>query len=264
MTSVHQGTIDYAVAEGIAHITLNRPDSKNAFTPELAEAFSDAVRHACEDKLARCVVVRAEGRHFSVGGDVSSVEQLQHSRRSQEILWTRANVEFASLMQSSGKPFIAAINGAAVGIGFSIACAADLRYAADDALLVSGYAPAALSGDGGVTWTLPRIVGGGIALELLLRSPRVDSAWALRIGLVNDVFPTTDLWSSVDEVAGTLADSSTQSLAHIKSNISDAWENRLSTHLDLETRRHVECKFSPDAAEAADAFLSKREPKFHK
>ena len=258
-------TVLYAEAGAVATITLNRPDRLNAMNDDLLQQWLAALERAADRDEVRVVVVTGTGRAFCVGGDLTGgagggvadaptltgrVGNLRHYGR------------ISQLLHDMPKITIAAVNGACAGAGLSVACAADLRYAADSAVFNTAFLTVAVSGDFGGTWTLPRLVGPARARELYLLTPRVNGEEAVRLGLVSAVFPASELMPRVGEVAERLAESAPRALASIKANLNEALEASFADHLDREVRRHVECMLSKDGEEGAAAFLEKRAPNF--
>jgi 2-(1,2-epoxy-1,2-dihydrophenyl)acetyl-CoA isomerase len=253
-------TVLYHRLGRVGVVLLNRPARRNALDRESTVMLLAAVEQAVRDDT-RCVVLAGAGGAFCVGGDLEDDPEA-FATIEDETAWTRRFVRSAELLHEMAKPTIAAVRGACAGIGFNLACAADLRYASSTALFVTAYRTAALSGDGGGSWTLPRIVGDGKARELFYLSPRVDAGEALRIGLVNEVVDDPLFEGRVLAVAEQLADGPPLALQAMKANFNEAASRSLTAHLDSETVRHVACRHTADAAEAADAFLAKRKARF--
>jgi 2-(1,2-epoxy-1,2-dihydrophenyl)acetyl-CoA isomerase len=175
----------------------------------------------------------------------------------------RRYMETSRLLHETPKVTIAAINGACAGAGLSWACAADLRFAADNARFNTAFLSAGLSGDFGGSWLLPRIIGAGRAREKYLLPGPFDASEALRIGLVSGIFPRDELIGEVTRTAQRLARSAPIARQLIKQNLLDQEEITFSRALDLEASRHGYCCTTKDFHEAAAAYLAKREPVFH-
>jgi len=161
------------------------------------------------------------------------------------------------------KPTVAAVNGACAGAGLSLACACDIRFAADTALFRSAFVSAGLSGDFGSTWLLPRIVGSAKARELCLLNKKIKASEALIIGLCSAVIPAKNFLSRVLEEVAPMATAAPLALRRMKQNLNDA-DSQLSfsAALDGEADRHVRTAFHVDAMEAGLAFMQKRAPVF--
>lgn len=258
-------TVLYETADGVATLTLNRPDRLNTMTDELLTAALAALQRAASDDGVKAVILTGAGRAFCAGGDlgagpgggVAAAPDLEGNIGN-----LRRYMSTSQLLRSMPKVTIAAINGACAGAGLSWAAACDLRYAAEPAVFTTAFVNAGLSGDFGGTWTLPRIVGPGKALELYLLGDRIDAAEAHRIGFVSRVLPADELVPFARSVARRAADAAPVALRRIKENLDDAVDIPFAELLDREARRHVECMRTADASEAARAFVEKRPPVF--
>lgn len=255
----------YEVKDGIATLTLNRPDRLNAMGGDMLPQALAAIEKAAADESARVVVLTGAGRGFCVGGDLSEGagggfggDDPIDSQVRQLREWMRSS----QLLHEMPKVTIAAINGACAGAGFSWACACDLRFAVQGAKFATAFMNAGLTGDFGGTWTLPRLVGPAKARELYLLSEVFEAEEALRIGLVSRVLPKDELMGSVMEIAAGLAKRAPTALRGIKANLNDSLRLSFSEALDREADRHQRACQTEDALEAARAFIEKREPRF--
>ncbi|HYW04824.1 MAG TPA: enoyl-CoA hydratase [Gammaproteobacteria bacterium] len=251
-------TVQYQAGDGVATITLNRPDKLNAMNPALIGAAVDAIQRAASDEDVRVVVLTGAGRGFCVGGDLSAGGFGGDLPLQGQVARLRGSMRSAQLLHEMPKVTIAAINGACAGAGLSWACACDLRYAARSAKFTTAFLNAGLSGDFGGTWSLPRIVGDARARELYLLADRFDARDAEHYGLVSQALPDEDLMEHVETIARRLAASPPLALARIKANLNDAQHVSFSEALDREAERHVRCANTEDHREAARAFLEKR------
>ena len=253
----------YEVADGIATITLNRPDSLNTMGGSLVADTALALKEAAEDDSVRAVILTGAGRGFCAGGDLRGMSSdgvpppLEDS-----IARLRDHMRTSEQLHEMPKVTIAAINGACAGAGLAWACACDIRYAAESAKFNTAFMTAGLSGDFGGTWTLPRIVGPAKARELYLLAEKFDAAEALSIGLVSAVLPDGDLLPFVRERAARIAGFAPLTLRAIKANLNDSERLGFSEQLDHEADRHVRMSRTEDMREAARAFLEKRPPVF--
>ena len=184
-------------AEGVATITLNRPEARNALTPQMGAALAEALQQV-QDGDARCLVITGVGDAFCAGADIRDFQQVMEAGGQQAVsdhlraLATRLHEEVILRIRRLPIPVIASVNGVAAGAGFSLALSADLRIVSEDALMVMGYAGIGLTADGGSTYLLPRLIGHGRAMDLYLNNRVVDAHHALEIGLVNQVsLPTS-------------------------------------------------------------------------
>lgn len=253
------------LSAGVLTLALNRPDQGNAFSRALREQLLDAVRGAADNAEAKVVVLRGEGRGFSVGGDLRdlssgvAITQDNHRRRVAEL---REHMEVVHLLASMPKPCIAMLHGAAAGAGLALALACDLRLAARSATFTTAFNRVALSGDYGGSYFLTRLVGTAKARELYLDPRSLDAASALQLGIVNRVCDDDDLVDETRQLAQRLADGPTLAQGHIKRNLDLALHGTLAQCLDAEAARHIDCVLTEDHQEAVQAFLNKRRPLF--
>jgi 2-(1,2-epoxy-1,2-dihydrophenyl)acetyl-CoA isomerase len=261
-----------SVDNGVATITLNRPDKRNALSNELTPALRQTLLTVEADPAVRCVVITGAGRAFCSGGDVSgmggaapsapsdtprptledAVRRLQHG---QETLTLR--------LFDLAKPTIAALPGAAAGAGMSIALACDLRIAAQSAFITSAFANIGLSGDYGGSWLLTQIVGVARAKELYYTSRRVGADEGLALGIFNEVVADDELMARARTLAESIAAGPPIALRYMKENLNRAVGADLRTALALEADRMVRCTRTDDHREAVQAFIGKRKPVFH-
>ena len=263
-------TVLYEHRDGVATITLNRPDRLNTMGEDLLERLLAAVEQAASDDAVRVVILTGAGRGFCAGGDLGVLNQRAgtvasgrtQSSRQTKVAQLRGAMRSVQLLHEMDKVTIAAINGPCAGAGLSLACACDLRYAGQRAKFNVAFRNAGLSGDFGGTWTLPRIVGAAKARELYLLSPRFDAEEAARIGLVSKVLPDEELMTHVRAVADDLAGAAPIALQLMKRNLLDGPRLSFSEQLDREAERHIAATMTEDHLEATSAFLQKRKPVF--
>lgn len=254
----------YDVADGIATLTLNRPDRLNAQTGPMFELAMALLERAATDDAVRVVVVTGAGRGFSAGGDLSQMadqpaEPAPFDTRVREL---RELTRTSQLLHDMPKVTIAAVNGACAGGGMSWALACDLRYAARSAKFTTAFVNAGLSGDFGLTWFLPRVVGSARARELFYFGDVLDAAQAEELGIVNAVVEDDRLLEEVRARALRLTAKAPLALARLKANLNDAEQLDLGRHLDNESERMIRTFGTADVVEAATAFFEKREPRF--
>ena len=272
-TTVETGT-DQLLCEieaGVATITLNRPDKRNALSNELTPALRQTLLNLDTDPAVRCVVITGAGRAFCSGGDVSgmggvapaapsagprptlddAIRKLQHG---QETLTLR--------LFDLSKPTIAALPGAAAGAGMSIALACDLRIAAQSAFITTAFANIGLSGDYGGSWLLTQLVGVARAKELYYTGRRVGADEGLALGIFNEVVADEDLQVRAKALAQTIASGPPVALRYMKENLNRAVGTDLRSALALEADRMVRCTRTEDHREAVQAFIGKRKPTF--
>jgi 2-(1,2-epoxy-1,2-dihydrophenyl)acetyl-CoA isomerase len=252
----------------VATITLNRPEARNALSPELTGGLRRAIAWAAEESEVGALLLTGAGAAFCSGGDVKAMgsrkttETRQPTLESQYQEMRERHHGIAGALRALRKPSVAALPGPAAGAGMAIALACDLRIAADTAFLTSGYANIGLSGDYGIAWLLTRIVGPGRARQLLLTSERVDAAAALEIGLVNAVVPADQLSASALEMTGRLARGPSVAYAYMKDNLDEALTIDHATAIDREADRLLKARTTSDHSEAVRAFAEKRPPEF--
>lgn len=255
------------VKNRVGILTMNRPDKLNALTTEMNEAAVEALERFAADPGVGCVVLTGEGRGFCAGGDVSAMHAgkelaSKNATMEQKVDALRRRHAFPWLLHRMPKPTIAAVNGPAAGAGLGIALSCDLRLASDQARLGTAYARIAYGGDYGTTWQLTRLVGPAKAKELFFLPDLVNAEDALRLGLVNRVFPHAGFWDETLAIAERIAHGPAVSYRYMKSNINAAVTADFRTLLDREAETHIRCGETADHAEGVAAFMEKRDPKF--
>lgn len=246
----------------VAVITLNRPEAFNAFNEEFLGAFAEASQAVAADTGIRAVVITGAGKAFCAGGDLKFL--LQHPEGS-AAGFVRAAGRFhesITAITSMAKPVIAAVNGVAAGGGFSLALACDLRVMARSAALKCAYGSAALTLDGGGSWTLPRLVGRAKALEIALLDKPIPAEECLALGLANRVVDDGAALSEALALAHELAQKSPHATGWAKRLLNASTQNDLPTQLDLERLGIAACGSHPDGQEGMNAFAQKRKPNF--
>jgi 2-(1,2-epoxy-1,2-dihydrophenyl)acetyl-CoA isomerase len=248
--------IERSVAEGVATITLNRPEKLNAFTGTMREDLLDALRASESEEHVRVVVITGAGRAFCAGGDVEAMARLQQSgdvAAFRKLLDAGRNIVLR--IASMAKPVIAAVNGVAAGAGCNLALACDYRIASEQAKLSESFVRIGLHPDWGGTWLLPRLVGKSRAMELMMTGRMVDAAEALAIGMVDRV--VADLPAETETLARALASAPPVALAGIKRALHASEQNDLRAQLDLESEHQIRCFQSQDAIDRIAAFVRK-------
>lgn len=253
---------------GVAVITMDRPERRNALTGAMLEGLATALADVEFATDVRCVVLTGAGGAFCAGGDVKgfaegggagsgagSWDEGVHTQR-------RNHKSTSGVLFSMPKPTIAAIPGAAAGAGLSLALACDLRIAVDTAVMTTAFARVGLAGDYGGTWFLTRLVGPAKAKELYFMPERMDMATALDLGIVNTVTTTEEFEATWRGTAARLAAGPPIAYRYMKENINRAMTADLTTLLDLEATHHRHTGTTADHLEASQAFVDKREPEF--
>ena len=254
-----------AVEDGVAVLTLNRPERLNALTRDMLSGLRAHLAELAENPDVGCVVLTGAGRAFCSGGDVRvQASQAGRSEQSpeQRADQLRASMEASRLLHDMPKPTIAMVNGVAAGAGMSLALACDLRLAGESARMTTAFAKVGLSGDYGGTYFLTRLVGPSKARELYLTAEPLDSARLLSLGLATRVVADADLTAETMALARRFAAGPRVAYRYIKRNMKVAEEGGLSDALDSEAYGMLRCRDSADHAEAANAFVEKRAPVF--
>jgi enoyl-CoA hydratase/carnithine racemase len=255
--------LKYEVAQGVATITLNRPEAMNAFSGEMLDAWYDALRGAQADEAVHVIIVTGAGKAFCSGGDIKRMGDRQQTTPLDRKDYLSSSIQrIPLLLESMDKPVIAAINGAATGAGMDFALHCDLRYAAESARLGETYVRVGLVPGAGGTWFLPRLVGTAKALELFWTGDLISAQEAERIGIVNKVLPDAELMAYVQKVAQRIADGPPQSIRFIKRAVYQGMRIDLRTSLDLISSHFAVVTSTADHKEAVQAWQEKRKPKF--
>ena len=260
-------TLSIEIDGEIGVLTLNRPDSLNAMSPEMIGELVTASGWLADGATLRALIVTGAGdRAFSSGGDVNWFKQgvedpeidLPASvRRGADILH-QAIVDFRRIPY----PVIAAVNGVAAGAGFSLALICDIRIASENAAFVCAYGRIGASPDGGMTYFLPRAVGPGKAIELLLNDPLISADQALELGLVSKVVAAEELLGEARAKAEKLASKAPHYVRMAKLLVSQSLDNTLADHLQLERHGIADSMATADLQEGVSAFFAGREAKF--
>ncbi len=252
----------YEVKENIAFITLNRPEVKNAFSPEMIRLWQEYLEAAKADAAVRVIIVTGKGDPFCSGGDIKDMaEGKLRSWDMKRFLWDGVH-RIVLTLEDLDKPVIAAINGAAMGAGLDMALMCDLRVVSDKAKHAESYIGMGLvPGDGGA-YFLPRLVHSSKALELLLTGDVLSAEDALRLGIVNKVVPHEHLLEETVKLARKITAKPPLAVRMMKRAVYQAQTSSLRTHLDYISSQLSLLSETEDHIEAAKAFLEKRKPHF--
>lgn len=249
--------------EGVRTLTLNRPASYNSLTVELKNDLLAALRSAADDDDVRAVVLTGAGRAFCAGQDLKEHVALLTSGDPAPLSTVEEHYNPITLaITTMPKPVIAAVNGTAAGAGASFAYAADLRIAGTSAKFLMAFANIGLTADSGGSWLLPRLIGYGRAMEMMLLATPVDAERALAVGMVSQVVPDSEVVQTAQELAARMAAGPTTAYATIKSALLYAAGSDLPTALAEEARGQSAAGATTDHREAVEAFVAKRPPKF--
>lgn len=255
-------TIRYEVADGIATLTLDRPAAKNALGPEEWQGVTACVEQAAADQAVRVLVVTGAGGTFSAGGDLKTMPArlaLPHPERKAGL---RQAAEVILRLRQLPKPVIAAIDGAAMGAGLSLALACDVRIASTRARFGAAFHRIGLTGDFGLLWLLPRVVGPTRAMDLLLSADPIDADAAAQMGLLTRVIEAERLSDEVYSYARRMVAGPPVAQGLTKLGLHHALQSDLAAMLDWEAEAQATCSQTEDAREGVRAFLERRPPRF--
>jgi 2-(1,2-epoxy-1,2-dihydrophenyl)acetyl-CoA isomerase len=258
-------SVVYDVSEGVATITLNRPEAMNALDTPTKVLLRDTVLAAAEDDAVRCVVLTGTGRAFCVGQDLKEHIGLLEAN-DMDALWNTVPEHFAPIalaLAEMPKPVIASLNGVAAGAGASMAFACDFRVAADTAGFNLAFTGIALSCDTGISWTLPRLVGHARATELLYFPRTIPAAEALTLGLATSVVPADELAAATAELAGRLANGPTVAYGSVRQSLGYSASHTLAEALEFEAGKMRQTGDTEDHRNAVASFVAKQKPTFH-
>jgi len=256
-------TIEYTVADSVATVCLNRPDVRNAIDMQMAEETLTVARRIATDDSIRAVLICGNGPALTVGGDIDYF--LAHSSERFGALFAQMTTPFHEAFRVLSRieaPIVTAAHGAVAGGGLGYVYAADLVIAAEDAKFVTAFAGLGVSGDGGGTWHLPRLIGPRRAAEAYLRNRPIDAPEALEWGLINEIVPAGQLRGRAEAAARELANGPTRGFARMRALLRDSWRNDLSTQLQAETEAIRDTGDTNDAAGAINNFPARHRGDF--
>lgn len=251
--------INFSITDGVATITLNRPDKLNSFDREMSKEVIDALDQARNDPEVRAVLIIGEGRAFSAGQDLA--EAIAPGSRIEDILAEQYN-PIIERIRSIPKPVIAAVNGVAAGAGANIAYACDLTFAAESANFIQSFINIGLIPDSGGTFTLPRLIGLQRAFGQMILAPKITAKEAAEMGMIWKAVPDADLMNEATAIAKRLATMPTKAIALTKQALNASMANDLDRQLALEKKLQTMAGESHDHKEGVKAFLEKRRPEF--
>jgi 2-(1,2-epoxy-1,2-dihydrophenyl)acetyl-CoA isomerase len=255
-------TLLLEVRDGVAHLTLNRPDSANGIDVTMAHELEHAALSMAGDPAVRAVLVTGAGARFCGGGDVKTFgEQGDGLPNYLREVATALHVAITELVHLDA-PVVAAVQGSAAGAGMGLVGAADLVLAGESAKFVMAYTGIGVTPDGSSSWFLPRLVGLKRALELTLTNRVLSAGEALDLGLITRVVPDGDLEQEAQALAAHLAAGPTRALGGAKRLLHGSLESTLETHVARETTEITAAAATRDAAEGIAAFVAKRAPEF--
>lgn len=253
------------VKDGVAVLTMNRPDRLNALSGPMLDAMLEALPRLANDPDVGVVVLRGAGRGFCAGGDVKAMaegREMAGDTLEERAQGLRGKMETSRWLHEMPKPTIAMVRGAAAGAGLSLALACDLRIASESAKFGTAFARVGYSGDFGGSYYLTQLVGTAKARELYYTAELVDATQALALGLVNRVVADDRLEEETLAQAGKIARGPRIAYRYMKRNLNAAESGTLRDLLDLEAWHHTRTGQTEDHREATKAFVEKREPVF--
>ena len=257
-------TVNYELQEGVAIITMNRPDALNALSLQLTEDLGRAIRKAISGK-ARAVILTGAGRAFCAGGDLREMREIAGKDGKIEAFFEEPlkNLhDVILLIRETPIPFIAAVNGICAGAGTNFALACDIVMAAENASFNEAFVRIGLSPDCGGSFFLPRVIGEKLASELFMTGEAVSAERAAQFGMINRVTTADNLLTEALLMAKKLALAPTGSIGRIKKMLNQSFSNDLRAQLDLEHQAQIESGKSNDFKEGVTAFFEKRQPNF--
>ena len=260
------GQLLCALSDGVAVLTLNRPEARNALSTELSPALRRMIASVDADDSVRAIMVTGAGTAFCAGGDVKNMGDRraptdQTPDQKYQVMRERHH-GICGALHASRKPTIAALPGPAAGAGLALALACDIRIAAESAFVSTGYVRIGLSGDYGIAWLLTQAVGASRARELLLTNERISATRAAELGIVHRVVADDDLAQQALTLARSLAGGPSVAFRYIKDNLDEAAGISYAAAIDREAERMQRAQASADHKEAVVAFVEKRKPVF--
>lgn len=255
-------TLRVDTAEGVCSVLLNRPEQANAISLAMAEEMRDLVDWIGKARQVRAVLVSGAGRFFCGGGDLGAFDPLSDEVAPYLSKVTNAlNATIAGLMRIDA-PVVAAINGPAAGAGFSLACACDFVVAARSATMTPAYSGIGLNPDGGLSWSLPRLVGTRKAMEIALLNRKLTATEALELGIISEICEDAALLDRARSLARQLADGPTRAFGETKRLINASLQTSAEAQLDEEARAVLRLIRTDDFRQATLSFKAKRRPTF--
>jgi len=255
-------TLNFDVDSGVATITLNRPEALNAMSPAMAKELHEVALQIDANNSVRVVILTGTGKAFCAGGDLGAFVAAGEQARTL-ILQMTGDLHLAlSRLSRNRAPVIAAVNGTAAGAGFSLAMAADLAIAEEQAVFTMAYTNAGLSPDGSSTYFMPRKIGDRRTRELMLTNRLLTAPEALDWGVVNQVVEGGGALAAARVMATGMAQGPTEAYAQVKRLLDSSFSQSLETQMELEARAIADQVASVDGQEGMLAFVEKRKPQF--
>ena len=255
-----------SIRHGVATLTLNRPEARNALSAQLSPALARMISACSADERVRALLITGAGTAFCAGGDVKNMGDRRavtdQSPDERYRIMQQRHQGVCGALYALRKPTVAALPGPAAGAGLAIALACDIRIASTSGFVSTGHAGVGLSGDYGIAWLLSRAVGPSRARQLLLTNERVPAARAAELGIVHRVVSDETLQEEAFALARSLAEGPSIALRYIKDNLDEAMEIAYPVAIDREAERMLRAQGTEDHKEAVRAFVEKRKPSF--
>lgn len=255
-------TILFEIRDGIARLTLNRPDAANGLTPVMCREIYDAATVCDHDPGVRAVLLTGAGAMFCAGGDIRAFQEAGDDMGALVSNMTLPLHGAVSVFSRMDAPVVVAVNGTAAGGGLSLAISGDIVIAADTARFTLAYTAAALSPDGSSTWFLPRLIGLRRARELMLTNRVLTAAEAAGYGMIDRAVDAADLMEEAERQAGLFASGPTGAYGAVKRLLAVTFSESLEGQMAHEARGIAVRLRSPDGKEGVSAFVGKRPPRF--
>jgi len=252
-------SIRFTIENGIATLTLARPDKLNAATPQMADEMRHALGNTGE---ARAVLIRGEGRAFCSGADLSAIMAKGSAADGAYESLTEHYHPLAEAIMEHDLPIVAEVQGAAAGVGCSLALACDFCVASEDAYFLQAFVNIGLVPDGGASWLLPRLIGKARAAEMLMLGEKVPAAKAAEWGLIYRSVASDALEAEAQALAARLAAGPTKALGAMKRNLFYGFDHSYGATMQAEAEAQRDAAGTADAMEGIGAFLTKRKPEF--
>jgi 2-(1,2-epoxy-1,2-dihydrophenyl)acetyl-CoA isomerase len=256
-------TIDYSVTDGVATVCLNRPDVRNAIDLRMGEETLTVARRIASDDTVRAVLICGNGPALTVGGDIGYFLESPPSEFGN--LFSRMTTPFHEAFRVLSRidaPIVTAAHGSVAGGGLGYVYAADIVLAAEGTNFVTAFAGIGLSGDGGGTWHLPRLIGPARAARAYLENRPITAEQALDWGMISEIVPASELRARASALAGSLAQGPTRAFGRMRTLLRETWDSDLSQQLLAETEGVKATGDTVDAANAIASFKAKRTPQF--
>ncbi|MEL6718085.1 MAG: enoyl-CoA hydratase-related protein [Bacteroidota bacterium] len=253
--------IQFTQENGIAQITLNRPDAYNSVNKALGKEWITALDQCAEDSSIRVVVITGDGKAFCAGQDLKEIVQPEKDFEFSELLEERYTPIVEKILGLE-KPVIAAVNGVAAGAGANLALACDIIVASEKASFIQAFSGIGLIPDSGGTYFLPRLVGRARAMAYAMLGDKISAAKAEEIGMIYRCIPAEEFEAEVAKLASKMAKMPTRALALTKRAINASMGNTFEVHMPYENQLQLEASATEDYQEGVEAFVEKRKPEF--